>query len=473
MSVLFQIPVAMMNSIWLMSILFALYVVLKYLFNFSPASSFLMAVGFEMLASLHFIYVVFNPSYSSFKITTIFIGNATHWIIPFIGIVYGIALFIYIIYLFNDFKQINRLRNNADYTSSNFWNHLLQKNGLENYQIGVSSELKAPITFGWMEAVILLPISVLNQLSVEEVKYIIFHEIAHINRNDFVVQLIIKFAHSILLFNPFSYFFLKEINIQRELACDAWVLERVNNPLAYSKSLYQLALVANQEQNEFILNAIGSEKEVLTRIKFLNKLPIQSTHLVKQLAFAFLVFFFSSIDFSSKILKQTSTLKQSNNNITAQVQDRKLLPNSSKAILKKDKLVFNKYKQSIEFTTLKPSIISISPVKEEEYTAMVSKAANWIKERENPYQFINYSSSRDSIEFEIAEKLMLRSLLQNYQLRKELLNAKLANIASEREAMDFLEHSKEWKEVLQYENWASTFLKRHPEVLAQDSLRRF
>ena len=473
MSVLFQIPVAMMNSIWLMSILFALYVVLKYLFNFSPASSFLMAVGFEMLASLHFIYVNLNPSYSSFKLTTIFIGNASNWFIPLIGIVYGITLIIYIIYLFNDFKQINRLRNNADYTSSNYWNNLLQKNGLQNYQIGVSKELKAPITFGWMEAVILLPISVLNQLSVEEVKYIIFHEIAHINRNDFIVQLIIKFAHSILLFNPFSYFFSKEINIQRELACDAWVLERVNNPLAYSKSLYQLALVANQEQNEFILNAIGSEKEVLTRIKFLNKLPIQSTHLLKQLAFAFFVFVFSSIDFTSKTLKQTTTLKQSAYNITAQVQDHPLLPNSSQAILKKDKQVYNKIKQSIEITTLKTSIIPIAPVKDEEYTAIVSKAANWIKERENPYQFINYSTSRDSLEFEIAEKLMLRSLLQNYQLRKELLNAKLANIASEREAMDFLEHSKEWKEVLQYENWASTFLKRHPEVVALDSLRRF
>ena len=53
------------------------------------------------------------------------------------------------------------------------------------------------------------------------------------------------------------------------------------------------------------------------------------------------------------------------------------------------------------------------------------------------------------------------------------MNAKLATIASEREALDFLENSKEWKEVLQYENWASTFLKRHPEVTVQDSLRRF
>jgi hypothetical protein len=127
----------------------------------------------------------------------------------------------------------------------------------------------------------------------------------------------------------------------------------------------------------------------------------------------------------------------------------------------------------IKISTLKTPITPTAPLQEEEYTAAVSKAANWIKERENPYQFVNYSASRDSLEFEVAEKLLLRSLIQNYQLRKELLNAKLATIASEREALDFLENSKEWKEVLQYENWASTFLKRHPEVTVQDSLRRF
>ena len=53
------------------------------------------------------------------------------------------------------------------------------------------------------------------------------------------------------------------------------------------------------------------------------------------------------------------------------------------------------------------------------------------------------------------------------------MNAKLANIESEKEALDYLENSKEWQEVLQYENWASTFLKRHPELSRADSLRRF
>jgi len=103
----------------------------------------------------------------------------------------------------------------------------------------------------------------------------------------------------------------------------------------------------------------------------------------------------------------------------------------------------------------------------------VSNAANWIKAREDQFQNVNYSKQRDSLEFDITEKLLLRSLLQNYQLRKELLNAKLATISSEKEALEYLENSKEWQEVLQYENWASTYLKKHPELSRMDSLRRF
>ena len=122
---------------------------------------------------------------------------------------------------------------------------------------------------------------------------------------------------------------------------------------------------------------------------------------------------------------------------------------------------------------LKSNNIASAPIKDEMYNAVVSKAVNWIKVREDQYNYVNYSKARDSIEFEMAEKLLLRSVLQNYQLRKELLNAKLANIESEKEAMDFLENSKEWHEVLQYENWASTFMKRHPELAKTDSLRRF
>jgi len=107
----------------------------------------------------------------------------------------------------------------------------------------------------------------------------------------------------------------------------------------------------------------------------------------------------------------------------------------------------------IVIAKLKAPLPAPTPFKEEEYKAVVSNAVNWIKTREDQYQMVNYSKTRDSIEFEVAEKLLLRSLLQNYQLRKELLNAKLANIESEKEALNYLENSQEWHEVLQYENW--------------------
>lgn len=469
MQYLFQIPPAMLNSIWLMSILFTLYLLLKWIGNLSPAKSFLLAVGFEVIAGVHFIFSILYPSSTSYKLTTISIDYSTNWInwTPLIGVLYCVVLICYLIYLVIDYNQINDLKSNADFSNNSFWNKILQQNGLDPYLIGASKVLETPITFGWMDAVILLPISILNHLSVEEVKFILLHEVAHIIRHDFLIQILLKATHSILLFNPFSYFFSNEINVQRELACDAWVLKKINNPLAYSKSLYQLALVANKEHNQFILNAIGTNKEVLTRIQFLNKLPIQSKYFKFKLTFSCLIFIFTSIGFkSNKSIQPVSNIISAHKQFINKTNDDQIALHQSATPYKKSS-------PKIIITRLHPSFETSTPIKEEDYAAAVTKAANWIKERENPYQFVNYSNTRDSLEFEIAEKLMLRSLIQNYQLRKELLNAKLASIASEKEAIDFLEHSKEWKDILQYESWASAFLKRHPEVAAQDSLRRF
>ncbi len=469
MSFLFQIPIAMMNSLWFMSILFIIYIILKQLCKLSPSKAFILATSFEIIATLHFIYSVFTPTYKTLKLIKFQVqvsSNLNYWP-SFIGLLYGIAVIAYIVYLLIDFKNIKQLKSNADYSKSPYWNQILQKLGLDQYLIGESSILKAPITFGWIDSVILLPFSILNHLSVDEVKFILLHEIAHIIRQDFIIQLLIKCCHVILLFNPFSYFFSKEINIQRELACDQWVIEKMNNPIAYAKSLFQLALVTNKERNGFLLNIIGSDKEILRRIKFINKLPSNSSHLFKQLSFAALVCIVSSIGFTSIKVKESGL-----------VATKKLEKIPSKTIklvslMVQKKSLKNNVDQPIEIIELKAPINPPSPIKEEEYNAAVSNAAHWIKERENPVQFANYSGSRDSLEFDIAEKLMLRSLIQHYQLRKELLNAKLATIRSEKEAMDYLENSKEWKEVLQYEKWASTFLKRHPEVNFQDSLSRF
>ena len=467
MSFLFQIPNAILNSLWLMSILYILYLTIQYLFKLNAAKSFITLVVFEIMAAIHFLLAAFTHSHLNYTITTISIEANPGWINStyFIGLAYLLALSIYCINLVIQCIKIAALRKNADYSIATFWHQQLHKNELNKYSIGQSNKIKSPITFGWINAVILLPISILNHLTIDEVRLILLHEIAHIIRNDFFIQVLIKICHTILLFNPFSYFFLKEINIQREIACDEWVVKYSNDPLAYSKSLYQLAKVTEEQYSPLFLNAIGSQNDLLVRIKHIHRVPVNRIDQLKQLILVITVLFISSIgfDFSSTKSIQIATQNYKNTTlITSKIQSDKKIRNS-----------LTRIKPLIVITKLNTPFIATNPIKEEEYNAVVTNAANWIKAREDQFQNVNYSKQRDSLEFDITEKLILRSLLQNYQLRKELLNAKLATISSEKDALEYLENSKEWQEVLQYENWASTYLKKHPELSRMDSLRRF
>lgn len=468
MTFLFEIPNAMLSSVWILSMLFIIYNVFKIVFKLSPSNSFILSVFIEIIGTIFFIADLMHSGNSSFKLTSIQITNYPTWFnfIPLISVLYFIAILIYSIYLLIEMKQLAYLRHSANFENNHYWNKELSKYGLTTFQIGHSNKIQSPITFGFLDAVVLLPFSILNHLSLEEVKLILLHEVAHIIRNDFMIQLIIKICHTILLFNPFSYFFINEINKQRELACDDWVIKQFGNPVEYSKSLYQLALVASTEKSPLLLNAIGHHKALLNRIKHIHHLPIHSTLPINKLVLAGFFFILSSIGFHKK------TDQFSKQSIASHIIENK---NNAKSV-KLDRIQIDPKKDQaplVVISKLKAPIPPPIPFKDEEYKAVVSSTVNWIKAREDQYQMVNYSKTRDSLEFEVAEKLLLRSLLQNYQLRKELLNAKLANIESEKEALDYLEKSKEWQEVLQYENWASTFLKRHPELSRLDSLRRF
>ena len=96
------------------------------------------------------------------------------------------------------------------------------------------------------------------------------------------------------------------------------------------------------------------------------------------------------------------------------------------------------------------------------YDEMVQKTISWIKTREVENQFANYQENMEAVEFEVAEKLLMRAIFTNYQLKRELLNDRLNKATNEKEAMDYVVNSKEWEQMQQYEKWTVEFLKKHP-----------
>jgi hypothetical protein len=62
----------------------------------------------------------------------------------------------------------------------------------------------------------------------------------------------------------------------------------------------------------------------------------------------------------------------------------------------------------------------------------------------------------------VAEKLLMRAIFTNYQLKRELLNDRLSKATNEKEAMDYVVNSKEWEQMQQFEKWTAEFLQKHP-----------
>lgn len=478
-----NIPLAIINNIGFLAILFLVYQVLKSLqekeiLPIKAAHLFSMASIFQGLGLVQFIALLFYPKLGSAIITTgldfvtaginsLFMQAPIGWL-SFIGFVYCLVLVGLIIKTGFQFYQLTALVRTSNFSESDKYTSFI--NNLPNYssgrkvKLGISTSIETPISLGWIEPIILLPIALVNQLSIKEIESIILHEWAHILRNDYFFNLMTSFVQMVLFFNPFAYLFNKEISLQREIACDSFVLTTSVEKLDYLNTLFKMATgirakdAAIQNTSKWTMGFLNIPNELLYRVKFLTNTKrfnfIQSTKIMLTALLASLLFFIP--------------LDKNQNKFVAKVQPRVLLAStlvsSKKEIEKKIPL-----KSTDSYTSIRKHS-RLLPKQSDENTAvvntsydeMVQKTISWIKTREVENQFANYQENTEAVEFEVAEKLLMRAIFTNYQLKRELLNDRLNKATNEKEAMDYVVNSKEWEQMQQYEKWTAEFLKKHP-----------
>jgi hypothetical protein len=95
-------------------------------------------------------------------------------------------------------------------------------------------------TSKFFKPIILLPVSLISQLSPQQIEAILVHELYHIRRNDYLTNICMSCFRAIFFFNPFAHLFYKELARERELACDDGVLELGYTPDLYAKTLFSL-----------------------------------------------------------------------------------------------------------------------------------------------------------------------------------------------------------------------------------------
>jgi bla regulator protein blaR1 len=99
-----------------------------------------------------------------------------------------------------------------------------------------------PMVVGHLKPIILFPIGLISAISQEEIEAILVHELAHIKRNDYLVNIFQSILEVIFFFNPCLWWVSSLIKIERENYCDDFAISLIS-----SKRIYIQALVSFQE----------------------------------------------------------------------------------------------------------------------------------------------------------------------------------------------------------------------------------
>lgn len=100
-----------------------------------------------------------------------------------------------------------------------------------------SALLQAPAVIGWFRPIVFLPASVLTGLTEEQLRLVIAHELAHIQRLDAFVNVFQVSVEALLFYHPAVWWLSRRIRTEREHCCDETAVALCGNAVEYARAL--------------------------------------------------------------------------------------------------------------------------------------------------------------------------------------------------------------------------------------------
>ncbi|HEX4320820.1 MAG TPA: M56 family metallopeptidase [Acidobacteriaceae bacterium] len=134
-------------------------------------------------------------------------------------------------------------------------------------QLLVSSHIAAPMSLGFLNPAILIPRALLDTLSDSELEHVVLHELAHLHRRDDWTNLAEKLLHAILPIHPAVYWIGHRMSIEREMACDDWVIAATGMATPYAASLTRVAELSQWSRAGILAaGATGNRSQLFSRV---------------------------------------------------------------------------------------------------------------------------------------------------------------------------------------------------------------
>ncbi|HUP61699.1 MAG TPA: M56 family metallopeptidase [Thermoanaerobaculia bacterium] len=103
-----------------------------------------------------------------------------------------------------------------------------------------SAAVEVPSVIGSLRPVILIPASALTGMTPEQIEMVLAHELAHIRRHDFFVNLLQAMVETLMFYHPAVWWMSRRVRIEREHCCDDLAVAVCGNPIQYARALTRL-----------------------------------------------------------------------------------------------------------------------------------------------------------------------------------------------------------------------------------------
>ncbi|WP_342377851.1 peptidase M56 [Myxococcus stipitatus] len=135
---------------------------------------------------------------------------------------------------------------------------LSQRLGLKHaVRLLQTTEVDVPSTVGWLSPVVLLPMSALSGLPSRQLEMVLAHELAHIRRHDFAVNLAQVVVETLFFYHPAVHWMSDVIRVEREHCCDDVAVSASGNSVSYARALTALETLRVQPELLHAMSALG------------------------------------------------------------------------------------------------------------------------------------------------------------------------------------------------------------------------
>lgn len=171
--------------------------------------------------------------------------SSMSWMLPWLVALWLTGVVILALRLLGGWLQIRGLVSRGWLPDSRAYDEIVQRlqrrlHVERSIRVLESAFVRAPAVIGWLRPALLLPVSMSSGLTVAQLEMILAHEIAHIRRHDYAVNLLQSMIETVLFYHPGVWWVSRQIRQEREHCCDDLAVATSGDARQYASALLEL-----------------------------------------------------------------------------------------------------------------------------------------------------------------------------------------------------------------------------------------